>query len=73
MNAIVPFMRSTIGRIIRVALGVYLMYIGFLGTAGVVVGVIGIVPVLAGFMNFCLLAPLFGFTLMGQKRHAIAK
>lgn len=70
MGGFVTFMRSPIGRLVRIALGAYLMYIGFMGTAGKIVGVIGIIPVLAGVINFCVLAPLFGYTIMGQKRGA---
>jgi hypothetical protein len=68
MDGFISFMRSPTGRLLRIVLGAYLMYIGFAGTAGMLVGVIGIIPVLAGVMNFCVLAPLFGYTLMGKKR-----
>ncbi len=68
MNPFVTFMRSGIGRLLRAILGVFLVWWGFFGGAGVIVGIIGFVPLLAGIFNFCVFAPLFGLTLMGQPR-----
>ena len=68
MNAFVNFMRSGIGRGVRIILGLFLIWWGFMGDAGWLVGVIGFVPLLAGIFNFCVLAPLFGYTLWGQPR-----
>ena len=70
MNPFVGFMRSGLGRTVRVLLGLFLMYWGFLGDAGAIVGIIGIVPVAAGIFNFCLFAPLFGLNIWGQPRAA---
>ena len=68
MNPFVNFMRSGVGRGLRIILGLFLIWWGFAGGAGWIVGIIGFAPVLAGMFNFCLLAPLFGLTLMGQPR-----
>ncbi len=68
MDSFVRFMRGGIGRTLRMALGIVLIYWGFFGGAGVIWGLIGFVPLAAGIFNFCVLAPLFGFTLMGQPR-----
>ena len=52
---IVEFMRSTAGRLVRIA-------------AGIAVIVIGLVPIAAGVFNFCLLGPMFGMDLHGKAR-----
>ncbi len=70
MNPFVKFMMSTAGRIARILVGLTLIIGGFWGGAGTVVGIIGFVPLLAGLVNFCLVAPLFGVTLMGGKPKA---
>ena len=70
MNGFVDFMRSTWGRLLRIALGVILIWWGFFGGAGVIVGIIGFAPLLAGLVNFCLFAPLFGRTIWGKPRTA---
>ncbi|MFI5202356.1 MAG: DUF2892 domain-containing protein, partial [Candidatus Kapaibacterium sp.] len=69
MNPFVSFMRSGVGRGLRIVLGLFLIWWGFWGDAGVIVGIIGFVPLLAGIFNFCVFAPLFGYTFMGQPRH----
>jgi hypothetical protein len=42
-------------------------WFGLGGATGVIVAVIGTIPLLAGMFNFCLFAPLFGYSLSGQK------
>jgi len=69
MNPFISFMRSGVGRGLRIILGLFLIWWGFWGGASVIVGIIGFVPLLAGIFNFCVFAPLFGYTLMGQPRH----
>jgi hypothetical protein len=61
-------MRSTAGRLLRIALGLALIWWGFLGTGGLIVGLIGLVPLLAGVVNFCIAAPLFGRTIWGDPK-----
>ena len=61
-------MRGTLGRTLRIALGLALIYWGFWGTGGVIVGIIGFVPLLAGAINFCIAAPLFGRTIWGEPK-----
>jgi hypothetical protein len=73
MNPFVAFMASTTGRIVRVVAGIALVAWGVLGiggTAGILVAVIGAVPLLAGLLDFCVFAPLFGNPLSGQKIRA---
>ncbi|WP_280340131.1 YgaP family membrane protein [Nocardia neocaledoniensis] len=68
---IVEFMRSTAGRLARIAAGIAVIVIGLAvigGTAGVIVAVIGLVPIAAGVFHFCLLGPLFGVELQGRPR-----
>ncbi len=66
MQAFVGFMASTAGRVARIVAGVVLIVLGLVGNTPVV-AVIGIVPILAGVLDFCLLAPLFGQPFSGPK------
>jgi hypothetical protein len=43
---------------------------GLSGSTGIVVAVIGAVPLLAGLVDVCLFAPLFGAPLSGPKIRA---
>jgi hypothetical protein len=73
MNAFVNFMASFTGRIVRIVVGIALIALGFFGlgdTTGFVVAIIGAVPLLAGLMDFCIFAPLFGRPLSGSKIRA---
>jgi hypothetical protein len=57
------FMSSTAGRLIRIVAGLALIVVGVLfvgGTLGTILAVVGLVPLLAGIVNVCVFAPLFG-------------
>ncbi len=57
MTGLVNFMNTTAGRILRVVLGLVLMYAGFAmigGTVGWIVAIIGIVPIVMGIYGHCL-------------------
>ena len=43
------------------------------GTSGIVLAVVGLVPLLAGVLDVCLFAPLFGAPLKGTDVRAHAK
>ena len=61
MNALVQFLNSLAGRVLRVALGVVLIAYGFFGlggVGGVVLAVVGLVPLALGATGRCLLEPL---------------
>ena len=50
-------------RIVRVVLGIVLLYVGFGvmdGTWGIVVGVVGLIPLITGAVGWCPLYALFG-------------
>ena len=66
----VTFMRSFAGRVLRFILGTVLIWWGFYADGGWLLGVIGFLPILAAIFNFCIFAPLLGYTFMGVKRHA---
>lgn len=72
MDAVIQFMQSVGGRVTRVILGIILLALGILvmhgGVWGIIVALIGLVPLVAGLLGVCLFAPLFGYTLTGQKR-----
>lgn len=73
MNAFTSFMASTTGRIVRIVAGIALIAWGLLGlggTTGIIVAVIGALPLLAGLLDFCVFAPLFGGPLSGAKIRA---
>ena len=70
MNPFCTFMASTTGRIIRIVAGIALIAWGLLGiggTIGIIVMVIGAVPLLAGVLDFCVFAPLFGCPVSGPR------
>lgn len=52
-------------RIVRVFLGLALLYVGFggvvTGMLGIVIGVVGLIPLLTGLIGFCPLYTLFKF------------
>ena len=64
------FMASPAGRALRIVAGLALIVIGLGilgGTRGIVLAVVGVVPLMAGLLNLCLLAPLFGAPLRGSE------
>lgn len=71
--AFAAFMASRLGRGVRIVAGVLLIAWGLFLGGGVVPAVIGLVPLLAGVLDICLLAPLFGAPLKGAEVRARAK
>jgi hypothetical protein len=70
MNPFIKFMASTAGRIARIVAGLALILWGLLGIAGatgLVVAIVGLVPFVAGVLDFCIFAPLFGAPLSGPR------
>lgn len=62
MKALLGFMQSTWGRVLRVVLGLVLVYVGFTmigGTVGIIVAVIGLLPIVMGLWGPCLLGFVF--------------
>ena len=73
MNPLIGFLASGTGRVVRVVAGLLLVVWGLFGlhgATGVVVTVIGLVPLVAGALDFCVFAPLFGQPLSGPKIRA---
>jgi hypothetical protein len=72
MNPFVSFMASPAGRLTRIVAGVVLIAWGLRlgGVGGIMLAIVGAVPLLAGLMDVCLLAPLFGEPLSGVKIRA---
>ncbi len=70
MNPFISFMASTAGRIIRIVAGVVLIAVGFFVVRNIAVGIVliivGLVPLLAGIMDVCVFAPLFGNPFRGK-------
>jgi len=73
MKAFVQLMASSFGRVLRIVAGVALIAGGLLGvsgTGGLVMIVVGLVPLLAGLLDFCVFAPLFGQPFSGERIRA---
>ncbi len=67
--AFAKFMASGTGRVIRIVAGIVLIALGLLvvqNTAGIILAVVGLVPLLAGVLDFCVFAPIFGAPLSGK-------
>ena len=70
------FMSSGLGRGVRIVAGLALIVIGLFsvgGTGGINLEVVGAVPLLAGVLDVCLFAPLFGGPLKGADARAKAQ
>lgn len=62
MGGLITFMQGTWGRLLRIVLGIVLIYVGWVvvgGTTGTIVAVIGLVPIVMGVWGPCLLGFLF--------------
>jgi len=62
MRGLIDFMQGTVGRVMRVILGLVLIYAGIAligGTAGMIVAVIGLVPIAMGVWGPCLMGFVF--------------
>jgi len=69
------FMSSGLGRGLRIFVGLALIVIGLFsvgGTGGIILAVVGAVPLVAGALDVCLFAPLFGGPLKGADARAQA-
>lgn len=65
MAGLVAFMNSTVGRVLRIVLGLVLIWLGLMGplansTGGVIVAIIGVVPVIMGIWGRCILQSIAG-------------
>ena len=79
--SLIGFLASGAGRLLRAVVGLALIGVGvyLIATNSVVVGLIlgfvGLVPLLAGVLDVCLFAPLFGAPFQGaqirQRVHAM--
>lgn len=61
------WMANPAGRGLRVVAGLGLIAWGLFGGAGGVVAGLGLVPLLAGLLDWCVLAPLFGGPFQGAQ------
>ena len=62
MAGLIKSMEGTWGRVLRIVLGLVLIYVGYsivTGTAGWIIVIIGLVPLVMGVWGPCLLGFLF--------------
>jgi hypothetical protein len=74
MDSLIAFLQRPGGRLTRVIVGIAIIALGALALQGVwsiVVMLIGLIPLLAGAFGVCLIGPLFGYTLTGQKHSSL--
>jgi hypothetical protein len=73
MNPMISFLASPVGRIVRIVAGIALVAWGLLGlhgVAGIAVAIVGLVPLVAGLVDVCVFAPLFGNPFSGARIRA---
>ncbi len=66
---LVKFLASETGRWVRIVAGIVLVAAALLivqNTGGIVLAVVGLVPLVAGLIDVCACAPLFGLSLSGK-------
>lgn len=67
------FMASGAGRILRILIGLVLLYVGLTmvhGALGALIAIIALVPIGGGTLNFCVLGPVIGAPFWGKDLHA---
>lgn len=70
MSQFIAFMQSTAGRLLRVAAGIVLIAFGAFviqGPWGYVLIFVGLIPLAVGLIGVCLIGPLVGYTLVGNR------
>lgn len=68
MNAVFAFLANRAGRVVRIVVGLALILVGVFiveGPLSWVLEMVGLVPLLAGLLDFCVFAPLFGLPFVG--------
>ncbi len=72
--AILNFLGSQPGRIVRIVAGLGLIAVGIsAGDGWLALAVVGLLPLAAGVFDFCVLGPLFALPFLGPKfRQAMA-
>ena len=70
MKAVFRFLASSAGRVVRAVAGLALIVIGLAvvgGAIGWILAIVGLVPLLAGILDWCFFAPLFGLPFTGSR------
>lgn len=71
MDKFIGFLQSNDGRVVRLMLGIVMIVFGAVAIeppVSYVVMFVGLVPLAAGLMGICLVGPLFGYALTGERR-----
>ncbi len=70
MKAAFRFLASPAGRVVRGVVGLALIVVGLAvvgGAIGWILAIIGLVPLVAGLLDWCFFAPLFGLPFGGPR------
>lgn len=72
MNPLITFMASAAGRGIRIVAGGGIIAWGLLGShadanTGLIIATLGALPVCTGLLNICVIGPLLGGPVSGNK------
>jgi hypothetical protein len=78
--AFASFLSSATGRVLRILVGlgligggVFLSVTASTMTVGIILAVVGLLPLVAGLVDVCVFAPLFGAPFSGAKVRAHAR
>ncbi len=66
---LIKFLAGTTGRVVRIVAGIAMITVGLFAlqnTTGTILAVVGLAPLLAGLLDFCVFAPLFGASFSGK-------
>ncbi len=66
---LIKFLASETGRQVRIVAGIVLVPVGLLvvqDTGRLVLAIAGLVPLVAGIIDVCVFAPLFGLSFSGK-------
>lgn len=70
MDTVFGFLASPLGRVARAAAGLVLIFVSLIwvqGVVGWILAAVGLVPLLAGGLDYCVFAPLFGLPFSGNE------
>jgi hypothetical protein len=76
MKGFFRFMAGSAGRAVRIVAGLILIAVGIWAVGGIggwILAIVGLVPLLAGALDRCVFAPLFGLPFVGPSLRRAVK